>query len=142
MPAERIFSRVSEEDVEIVRRVFEAVNSEDIELTLALTHPDFEVEVPPELSAEPDVYRGVEGMRRYWQSFREAMDEIRFRAEQLWDAGDSVVVAMIVTAKGRQTAIAVEQRPVTVWRMRDGKVVRITIFTSLAEGLASAGLAG
>jgi ketosteroid isomerase-like protein len=140
MPAERIFSRMSQEDVEIVRSVFEAVNSEDIERTLALTHPEFEVEVPPELSAEPDVYRGVEGMRRYWQTFAEAMDEIRFKAEQIWDAGDAVVVALSVTAKGRQTAITVEQRPVTVWRMRDGKVLNIAVFTSLAEGLASAGI--
>jgi ketosteroid isomerase-like protein len=140
MLSERIFSRVSQEDVDIVRRVFEAVNSEDIEATLALTHPDFEVSVPPELSAEPDVYRGVEGMRRYWQTFAEAMDEIRFGAERVWDAGDAVVVALSVTAKGRQTAITVEQRPVTVWTMREGKVLRVVVYVSLAEALASVGI--
>jgi ketosteroid isomerase-like protein len=131
---------VSQEDLEIVRRVFAAVNREDIETTLALTHPDFEVAVPPALSAEPDVYRGVEGMRRYWQSFREALDEIRFNAEQTWDAGDAVVVALSVTAKGRQTAIEVEQRPVTVWRTRDGKVLKVTVFTTIADALASVGI--
>jgi ketosteroid isomerase-like protein len=126
--------------LEIIQRVFAAVNGEDIETTLALTHPDFEVAVPPELSAEPDVYRGVDGMRRYWESFEEAFDEIRFNAERVWDAGDAIVVALSVTAKGRQTAIAVEQRPVTVWRMRDGQVLKIAVFASLADGLASVGL--
>ena len=126
--------------MDIVRLVFAAVNREDIEATLALTHPDFEVSVPPELSAEPDVYRGVDGMRRYWQSFRDAMAEIRFTPERIWDAGDAVVVALNVTAKGRQTAISVAQRPVTVWTMRDGKVLRVAVYASLAEGLASVGI--
>jgi ketosteroid isomerase-like protein len=126
--------------MEIVRRVFEAVNSEDIEATLALTHPDFEVSVPPELSAEPDVYRGVEGMRRYWQTFAEAMDEIRFTPERMWDAGDAVVVALAVTAKGRQTSITVEQRPATVWTTSDGKVLHVAVYVSLAECLASVGI--
>jgi ketosteroid isomerase-like protein len=131
---------VSRADVEIVARVFDAVNAEDLERTIAFTHPDFEVEVPPELSAEPDVYRGREGMRRYWSSFREAMDEIRFAADRVWDAGDHVVVAMIVSARGRQTAISVVQRPVTVWTIRDEQVLRIRVFASLADGLASVGL--
>jgi ketosteroid isomerase-like protein len=132
--------RVSQADVELVARVFEVVNEEDLEQTIALTHPDFEVEVPPELSAEPDVYRGRDGMRRYWNSFRDAMDEIRFKAERVWDAGDSVVVAMSVTARGRQTAIEVVQKPVTVWTISEGQVLQIRVFASLAEGLASAGL--
>ena len=31
---------------------------------LALAHTDFEAVVPPELSAEPDTYRGHDGIRR------------------------------------------------------------------------------
>ncbi len=126
--------------MDIVQRVFDAVNREDIEATLALTHPDFEVSVPPELSAEPDVYRGIDGMRRYWQTFAEAMDEIRFTPARVWDAGDAVVVDLEVTAKGRQTSIAVEQRPATVWTMRDGMVLQVAVYASLAEGLASVGI--
>src|SRR6266853_5478310 len=99
---------MSQEKVEIVRWILEAFNSEDIDLILSFTHSDFEVEVPPDLSAEPDTYRGHDGMRRYWESFQDAMGEIRFDAERLWDSDRGVVVEMRVTAKGRQTAIPVE----------------------------------
>jgi ketosteroid isomerase-like protein len=132
---------MSQENVEIVRQIFRAFNSEDIELVLTFTHTDFELEVPPALSAEPDIYRGHDGMRRYWESFQDAMDEIRLQPERLCDAGEAVVVAMKLTAKGRRTAIAVEQRIAGVWTIRDGKVMRIRAYVSLSEALAAARLA-
>ena len=127
-----------EEDIEVVRRILDAFNSEDIELILAITHAGFELEVPPDLSAEPDVYRGPDGMRRYWESFKEAMDQIRFKPERLEDAGGSVLVTMTMTAKGRSTGIEVEQKIVGVWTIRDAKVIRIQAFRSLAEALDAA----
>jgi ketosteroid isomerase-like protein len=131
---------MSQENVDIVRRGLEAFNSEDLERILDFIHPDFETEVPPQFSAEPDTYRGHDGIRRYFQSFQDAMREIRFEAEQLWDAGDAVVVAARLTAKGRQTDISVEQRFAQVWRVRDGKAEQVTTYTSVPEALEAAGL--
>ena len=116
--------------MEIVRQIFEAFNSEDIDLILAFTHSDFEVEVPPDLSAEPDTYRGHDGMRRYWKSFQDAMDEIRFQPERFWDADQGVVVAMHITAKGRRTAIPVEQRVIGLWTICDRKAIRVRAYAS------------
>ena len=121
-------------------RVFEAFNSEDIERTLALTDPDFEVAVPPEVSAEPDTYRGHDGMRRYWESFQDAMEEIRFEAVRLWDAGELVVVEMQITARGRRTAIAVEQRTAGVWRIHDGRALHVSVYASTSQALEAAGV--
>jgi ketosteroid isomerase-like protein len=132
---------MSEENVEIVRHVLETFNGEDIEPMIAFAHADLEVEITPEVSTEPDTYRGHDGMRRYFESFREAMDEIQFEAERLWDAGQSVVVAMRLTARGRQTAILVEQRSAGVWEICDGKVIRIRAYASTADALAAVGLA-
>jgi ketosteroid isomerase-like protein len=131
---------MSEESVEVVRQIFAAFNSEDIDLILAFTHPDFEVEVPPDLSTEPDTYRGHDGMRRYWESFRDAMEEIRFEPERVWDAGQVVVVAMHVTAKGRRTAISVEQRIAGLWTICNGKAIRVRVYVSLSEALQAVGL--
>jgi ketosteroid isomerase-like protein len=131
---------MAHEDIEVVQRLVDAFNSGDIDGILALTHPDFEVEVPPELSAEPDVYIGHAGMRRYWESFHDALDEVRFELEGYWEADDAVVVAMRVSAKGRRTAIAIEQRNAGVWRTSDGKALQANIFASLADALDSVGL--
>jgi hypothetical protein len=131
---------VSQQNVDIVRAGFVAFNSEDIERILDFAHPDFETAVSAELSAEPDTYRGHDGIRRYFESFRDAMEEIRFHPERFWDAGESVVVSLRLTAKGRQTAIAVEQRLAQVWTLRDGKAVGVRTYATLAEAMESAGL--
>ncbi|MEA2202046.1 MAG: uncharacterized protein QOI89_2642 [Solirubrobacteraceae bacterium] len=131
---------MSQENVEIVREVFKDFNSEDIGRIVAAVHPELEVVIPPEVSAEPDTYLGPEGIRRYFQSFQDVMDEIRFEPERLWDAGDSVVVSLRVTAKGRQTAIPVEQRSAGVWSIRDGQIIRVRSYASLAEALQAVGL--
>ena len=131
---------MSQQNVEALRDVFDAFNSGDLGRIVAFTHPDFEGVVPPELSAEPDIYRGHDGIRHYFQSFEEAMAEIRFHAERLWDAGESVVVAARLTAEGRQTAIPVEQQFALVWTFRDGRAVRVQAYASLSAALESVGL--
>jgi len=131
---------MSQENLEIMRSALDAFNSEDIERILDFTHRDVEIEISPDVSAEPDTYRGHDGMRRYFHSFRDAMEEIRFQAEQLWDAGPSIVVALQLTARGRQTAITVQQRSAGVWTFCDGKIIRIRAYASPREALAAVGL--
>src|SRR5437763_5765978 len=101
---------MSQENVDALLRGLEAFNSGDVQRILAFVHNDFEAVIPQELSAEPDTYSGYEGVRRYFASFHEVMDEIRFEAHQVWDAGDSIVVDLRLTARGRETGIPVEQR--------------------------------
>ena len=127
-------------NVEILRAVFQAFNDGDIERILQFMHPEFEAVVPPELSAEPDVYRGHDGVRRYFATFAEAMDDVRFEPERFWDAGDAVVVAMRMTAKGRQTSIPVEQRSGQIWTLRDGRAKSARTYASLPVALETAGL--
>jgi ketosteroid isomerase-like protein len=131
---------VSQENVEIVERINAAFNSGDIDNLLARIDDDFETTVPPEFSAEPDTYRGPDGMRRYFDSFREAMREIRFHQETVRDAGSSVVVAVRLTAVGRTTAIPVEQRFAQVWSLRGGKAVSVRTYPSVSEALEAARL--
>ena len=131
---------MSQENVETLRQVFEAFNSGDMGRILAFTHPDLEAEIPPGISAEPDTYRGHDGIRRYFQSFEDAMDEIRFQPERFWDVGQSVVAVVRLTAKGRQTAIPVEQRIALVWTFRDGMAIRVRAYASLSVALEAVGL--
>jgi ketosteroid isomerase-like protein len=131
---------VSQENVELVRALIEAFNGEDMVRTLGLIGSDFEVEVPPSFSAEPDTYRGHDGVRRYFESFHDAMTEIHFHPERFWDAGESVVVDLRLTARGRRTEIQVEQRIAQVWSVRDGKARAARTYESISEALAAAGL--
>jgi ketosteroid isomerase-like protein len=126
--------------VEVVRALIEAFNGEDMMRTLGLIGDDFEVEVPPSFSAEPDTYRGHHGVLRYFESFHDAMTDIHFHPERLWDAGEWVVVDVRLTAKGRRTEIQVEQRLAQVWSVRDGRARAARNYESISEALAAAGL--
>ncbi len=131
---------MSQENVEVVRRALAAFDSGDLDQVLAMVAPDFEAHIAPELSAEPDTYRGSAGVRRYFDSFREAFEEIRFEVEQLTDAGDAVVVGMRMTALGKVTKIPVEQRNAGVWTVADGKVARIETYARLDDAFRAAGM--
>jgi ketosteroid isomerase-like protein len=131
---------MSEANVSLVRQVVAAFNSEDVDRVLALAHADVEIEISPDVSAEPDIYLGHDGIRRYFQSFRDAMVDIHFEAEQIWEIGTTVVVALLVTATGRQTAIVVEQRTAGVWTFSDEKLIGIHAYASPADALQAAGL--
>jgi ketosteroid isomerase-like protein len=131
---------MSRESVEVVRGVIAAFNSGDIERILGLMHADIEVTVEPGLSAEPDVYQGHDGIRRYFDSFWDAMDEIRFHEDGFREAGASVVVAVRLAARGRVTRIPVEQSLGQVWMIRQGKASRIRSYVSYEHALQAVGL--
>jgi ketosteroid isomerase-like protein len=128
-----------QENIEVVRKVNVAFNSGDLDAILTVIHPDFETTVPPEFSVEPDTYRGHDGIRRYFDSFNAEMEDIRFEQEDVREVDGSVVVALRLEARGRTTAIPVEQRLVQVWTVREGMALRVRNFATLREALAAAG---
>jgi len=61
---------MSEPNVEVVRRLFELYASAGVEGVLELVDEEVVLEIPPELSAEPDVYLGHDGVFRYFAGSR------------------------------------------------------------------------
>jgi ketosteroid isomerase-like protein len=129
---------MARDPVDVIREVNAAFNSGDIERILAVMDPDFEAVVPAQFSAEPDTYRGHDGIRRYFESFQDVMEEIRFEELELQVVEPYVVVDVSVTARGRTTGIPVEQRIAQVWTVRDGRALEVRNFASLADALAAA----
>ncbi len=62
---------------EIVERGIRAYSEDGVEALIEFVHPEFEMTTPPGIAAEPDTYRGRDGVRRYFESFLEIMDEVR-----------------------------------------------------------------
>ncbi|MGH2981098.1 MAG: nuclear transport factor 2 family protein [Solirubrobacterales bacterium] len=129
---------MSKSDVELIRRGFEELEREGWEKALLpLIADDFELTTPPSLSAEPDTYRGPEGLRRYFESFYEVMEEIHFRPHEFRVVGEWIVAPCTLTARGRATGLEAEQFAVLAWMVRDGKAVRVKVFAELEEALAA-----
>jgi len=129
---------VSRENLEIVQRGFDAFNETGVEGILPFIHPEFEATTPPNLASEPDTYRGHDGIRRWFDSFDEVMEEIRWDAHGYQQVGDQVVVEFTLRARGKTTGLDFGQDAVMVWSLRDGKAIRVELFETLDEALAAA----
>jgi ketosteroid isomerase-like protein len=129
---------VSDENAELVRQGFEALRDGDVEALIPLIHAEFELTTPPALAAEPDTYRGPDGLRRYFESFYEAMDRVIFEPEDFIPVGERVVVPSVLRTRGRTTGIETGQRIVQVWDVKDGKALRVEVYATLEEAMAAA----
>jgi ketosteroid isomerase-like protein len=129
---------MAQSNVELVRQGFEALREGDPEALAPFIHPEFEATTPPALAAEPDTYRGLEGVRRYFESFYEAMDRVSFDAEEFIPVRDQVVVRAVLRTRGRTTGIETEQRLAMLWELRDGKAYRVSVYATVDEALAAA----
>ncbi|MGZ8665715.1 MAG: nuclear transport factor 2 family protein [Solirubrobacterales bacterium] len=129
---------MSSADVEMVRSGFETLARDGVEGLLPLVHPEFQMTTPAGLAAEPDTYRGREGMRRYWDSFGDGMEGIEFVAREFEDLGGGKVLnTAVLRGRGRSTGIEVSQEVVLVWEVRDAMAYRVNIFASVEEARAS-----
>ena len=129
---------MASENLEIVKRGFDAFNERGIEGIIPLIHSDFEATTPPSLATEPDTYRGPDGIRRWFDSFYEVMEEIRWDAHVFHDAGDRVIIEFTLRARGKTTGLDFGQDAVMVWEIRDGMASRLDLFQSLDEALVAA----
>ena len=135
---------MSEDNVELVRKLFEAAARGDSEAVLSLYHP--EVELDSSRSAlgrlvGGEVYRGYNGVRRFYRAYDEAWEHIDHQIEELIDAGDQVVSIVNIRARGRVSRAAVDLSMAGLWTIRDGKIARAIYFQSREQALEAAGFA-
>jgi ketosteroid isomerase-like protein len=116
--------------IEVLERMFAAFEQGGVEAALEFIDPDFVVVIGPELSAEPDVYRGHEGVRRYFAGF-EGMEDVLLTPQEFIEDGERVLVPTVLSGRGASSGIEVEQRVVQAWTFRDGKAVRVEAFADL-----------
>jgi ketosteroid isomerase-like protein len=126
---------MSEENVEIVRRVYEGWARGDFSEGEAF-HPEVEFEMVD--WPHPATFRGVEEMRRTWQTTLSAWDDFRAEPDDLVDYGDNVLVLNSIRGRGKGSGAEVSAQTATVWTLEAGKVVRLALFwdTALAQEAA------
>jgi ketosteroid isomerase-like protein len=124
-------------NVEIVQRGFEAFNEGGIDGILPFVHPDFEATTPPELATEPQTYRGHDGIRRWFESFDDVMEKIRWDARDFHEVDRRVVVEFTLRARGKTTGLDFGQDAVMVWELREGQAIRLSLYPTLDQALAA-----
>jgi ketosteroid isomerase-like protein len=128
---------VTDPKVELVRELYERLNGDDPESIYELLSEDFVAVVPPSLSAEPDVYEGHDGVRRYMDGFQGHLDDVRFEVLGIHLEGEEAIVDMLITGRGATSGIPVEQRSAVVHWVAAGKVTRMDVHPDVEIARAS-----
>jgi len=131
---------MSQENVEWVRETVEAFNRGDLVAALDQLHPDVEWET---LDAFPDAgtYHGPEGVRRFFQNWRDSFQGFRLHLEECLPIGDHHVVATLrVSGEGAASGVGVESPAFfQLLELRDGQLIRARMFQTESEALEAAG---
>jgi ketosteroid isomerase-like protein len=90
---------------------------------------------------ESGSYLGLERVAEYMRAFLEAWEKLTIEAEDLVDAGDSVVAAVVQRGVGKGSGAApTEFRYFHVWTFRAGSVIRLDVIRERAAALEAAGV--
>ena len=129
---------MSQQNVELIQRTM-AYFAETGNPMLEILDPDVEVydhDIP-----DAGTYRGTAGFEQWLADWTAAWEEFAMQPEEWIDAGDKVVIILLMTAKGRGSGVEVTRRDGMVWTLRDGKVIRLDYFNTEEQARAAAGLA-
>src|SRR5215208_3835431 len=118
-------------------------NRRDFEALLPLYRPDVEVHSPKEWVALGDfdpVYRGHEGLLRFYRQWADAWADNWAEPQELIDLGDRLVLLGEIKARGGTSGVEVGRRYAMLWHIRRGKLAREQVFNDPAEALEAVGL--
>jgi ketosteroid isomerase-like protein len=96
------------------------------------------IEVPPELSAEPDSYHGHAGARRYFAAFDGMLEDVRYEAIELIPAGERVIAHIRLGGRGVSSGLDVELEAFVVHELEGGKVTRMRPYPDMESARAAA----
>lgn len=132
---------MSEQNVEIVRQAIEAFNRGGADAGALSAFYDTEIEFQEDSKLpEPGLYQGSEAVAGYVRQYLEAFDDYRYEIEEIYDAGDKVLVFNRQHGRGKGSGAPVEMRNAWLFFLQEGRIVRIRPYWDRAEALAAAGL--
>ena len=134
---------MSQDDLAIrFRRGMEAYNRGDYEAALAPFDPTIEWEVHESLVLDATTYHGHEGVKRFWETWAEAISGMALEIEECRCIEQNRVFA-ITRAHGAGAGSGVpvaSGRFAQIADFRDGRVVRVRLYGDVAYALEAVGL--
>ena len=131
---------MSQENVDALRPVYEEWRRGNFRPRFDIYDRDMEwgwsEEFPDSGGVSRDPQLRSERLMRWLSSWRDWQVE----AEEYITRGEFVVAFVRYTGSGKESRVDVDVQGAHVWKMRDGKVVRLEIFSSREKALEAAGL--
>jgi ketosteroid isomerase-like protein len=116
---------VTGSNVDVVQALFDRFAEGGIEPTLELFSDDVVIEIPPDMSAEPDDYHGHDGVRRYFDGFDGMIADLRYEALELIPVGDAVLAHVRLSGRGASSGLDVSLDPYVLHELEGGRITHI-----------------
>ena len=124
-----------EDNVATIQRVYNALTTRNMDVIQELFAPDIAIWQSPELPWGGD-YDGHDGTFNFFLKLIEHI-ESQVTTESLFAAGDHVVQTGRTRGKAVANGAAFDVPEVHVWELRDGKVIRFTVYIDTPAMLAA-----
>jgi ketosteroid isomerase-like protein len=128
---------VSRANVDVVRGAFEAFRSRDLDAFLRCFDPD--VEYSSLVLELEGVYRGHEGMRRWWESVLTVFPDWSPRIEDSREVGQRVLSRVRAEGRGTGSGISRDRDIWHVAEIRQGRMRWSAFFRTEDEAVEAAG---
>jgi ketosteroid isomerase-like protein len=122
-------SPIVEQQVDLVRGLLEALNEDwrqALDLFDELSTADLEWRGGASGIGGPEaaaVYRGREGVRRYWMEVEDAWSSLSYEVLEVRPVGDRVVIALLLShLEGAHSGLEFKMEVGLVFQMRDGRI--------------------
>jgi ketosteroid isomerase-like protein len=128
-------------NIELAREILGAWSRRDVDAVVALMHEDVEWQPAMTGGVEGAVYRGEEGMRRYFNGLDDAWAELSVEPSEVLEVGeDRVLLLGEFHAVGKASGVRIDQPQAILMTFRRGQVIAARGFASHTDAYEAAGL--
>jgi ketosteroid isomerase-like protein len=133
----------SQENVETVRLAYAMMSERNFDALARVSDPDWIFDFSRAIGPQRGIYRGQDEIAQLGAATEEAFERFELSPiECLVGSAGQILVRHHVSAKGRGSGLELNGVPdaTLVWELREGMVIRTTLYSNRAEALRAAGL--
>jgi ketosteroid isomerase-like protein len=132
---------MSQENVEVVREHYAATNERDFPRAMSDYAEDVELVVDPQAFLDAGTFKGRHAVGQWFADWLTTFEPgYHFDIEEARDLGDVVFLNATHRGRGRSSGVEVQGQTGYLYKVRDGKIVRVELYRSPAEALEAAGV--
>lgn len=132
---------MSVENVRVVRDQFAATNRRDFPRAMSHYAADVELIVEPDAFLDSGTFKGRDAVGQWFADwFTTFQPGYHFDIDEARDLGDVVLLVATHHGRGRTSGVEVRGQTGYLYKLRDGKIVRVELYRSRDGALEAAGL--
>jgi uncharacterized protein len=118
-----------------IHAAYEAWSRRDIDGLLRVVHPNAEARPILGANVGTDVYRGHDGMRRWFADLHQEWETFETNVARIEERGDRALCTFRVHARGRASGVVIDGELYHLLDLRDGLIARLEAFTERDEAV-------